>query len=127
MKPSPIVTTLAELTPDGSKTAQFVGAEHGSQSSFYVSRNDPGAGPDLHHHPYSETFVVIEGAVRFTVGEQVLDASAGDVVVVPPQTAHGFTNVGEGPMLSVNIHAAASMAQVDLPSHRLDDGSYELD
>ncbi len=119
------VTTLDELTPDGWSTAQFIGDEHGSQSSFYVSRSAPGTGPDLHSHPYSETFVILEGTVRFTAGEQVLDARAGDVVVVPPDTPHGFTNVGHEPMLSVNIHAAARMEQVDLPSRRLDDGSYE--
>lgn len=119
------VTTLDQLTPEGWSTAQFIGEEHGSQSSFYVSRSAPGNGPDLHSHPYSETFVILKGTVRFTAGDQVLDAGPGDVVVVPPETPHGFTNVGDGPMLSVNIHAAATMQQLDLPSRRLDDGSYE--
>ncbi len=120
-----ITTTLDALTPDGWRTAQFIGADHGAGSSFYVSRSAPGTGPDLHRHPYSETFVIIEGRVRFTAGDDVLDAGPGDVVVVPPETDHGFTNVGDGPMLSVNIHAAARMEQIDVPSRRLDDGSYE--
>src|SRR5438128_1333345 len=100
-------TTLDELTRDGSVTAKFVGVEHGSQTSFYVSRDVPGDGVELHTHPYTETFVIIEGTVRFTVGGEVVDARPGDVVVVPPETAHGFTNIGDAPMLSVNIHAAA--------------------
>jgi hypothetical protein len=40
------LVTLAALTRDGSTTAKLVGDEHGSQSSFYVSRDRPGSGPD---------------------------------------------------------------------------------
>ncbi|MCW2924602.1 MAG: Cupin 2 conserved barrel domain protein [Thermoleophilia bacterium] len=121
-----LVTSVDRLTPDGSTTAQFQGLDHGSGVSFYVSRDAPGDGPDLHTHPYTETFVIQHGAVRFTVGEEAVDVGPGDVLVVPADTPHGFTNVGTEPMHSVNIHAAARMVQTDLPSRRRTDGSYEL-
>ncbi|MCW2972971.1 MAG: cupin protein [Thermoleophilia bacterium] len=125
-EPHPLLCRLADLTPPGSSTSTFEGAEHASQSSFYVSHEVPGEGPDLHTHPYTETFVIIAGHVRFTVGEAVIDTNADDVLVVPPHTPHGFTNMGSEPMRSVNIHAAARMQQVHLESRRRDDGSYEL-
>lgn len=119
-----LVTSVDQLTPEGSTTARFEGADHDSGVSFYVSRDGPGDGPDLHTHPYTETFVIQHGAVRFTVGEEVVDVGPGDVLVVPPDTPHGFTNVGGEPMHSVNVHAAVRMVQSDLPSRRHEDGSW---
>lgn len=123
---APTVLTLDDLRIGASTTARFVGAEHNSGTSFYVSRDEPGSGPDLHTHPYSETFVIHAGTVRFTVGDQVIDVQAGDILVVPSGTPHGFTNIGNGPMHSVNIHASARMEQIDLQSRRREDGSFEL-
>lgn len=124
--PAPVKTTADETRIPGSTTSRFVGEQHGSGVSLYISRNAPGQGPSLHTHPYSETFVIHEGSIRFTVGEQVIDAGPGDIVVVPPRTPHGFTNVGDAPMHSVNIHAAPRMEQTDLDSERLEDGSFRL-
>ena len=123
---APTVLSLDDLRSGGSSTARFVGEEHNSGSSFYVSRDAPGDGPELHTHPYTETFVIHAGLVRFTVGDQVIDVQAGDVLVVPPDTAHGFTNIGDERMHSVNIHASARMEQTDLRSRRREDGSFEL-
>jgi quercetin dioxygenase-like cupin family protein len=122
----PLVTRIDDVTPTGSTTSRFDGADHGSQASFYVSRDVPGSGPDLHTHPYTETFVIEAGQVRFTVGDEVIDVAAGDVLVVPADTAHGFTCIGSEAMRSVNIHAAAPMVQHDLPCRRRDDGSWQL-
>ncbi len=47
--------------------------------------------------------------MRFTVGEHQLEATGGDVVVVPAGVPHGFVNVGPAPMRSVNVHAVARM------------------
>ena len=60
------------------------GAAIGSQVSLileYESRD--GAGPRLHRHPYTETFVVRHGRALFTVGDERLEASGGQVLVVP--------------------------------------------
>jgi mannose-6-phosphate isomerase-like protein (cupin superfamily) len=49
-----------------------------------------------HVHPnQEERFEVIEGIVRFRVGREVRIARAGEIVVVPPGTAHTLRNVGE--------------------------------
>ena len=37
-----------------------------------------GEGPTLHVHPYDEVFTIQKGRARFTVGDQVIDAEAGD-------------------------------------------------
>ncbi len=73
-----------------------------------------GAGPKLHLHPYDETFVVIEGRARFTVGDQVIDAEAGDVVLGPKGLPHKFENLGPGRLQTLDIHHSQEWLQVDL-------------
>jgi mannose-6-phosphate isomerase-like protein (cupin superfamily) len=72
------------------------GAEHGATISLIQDRSEPGSGPRLHKHPYDETWVVIDGNLTFQAGAERLDAGPGDIVIVPPDTPHKFTNRGPG-------------------------------
>jgi mannose-6-phosphate isomerase-like protein (cupin superfamily) len=101
------VITVDEL-PSTENSAIFNGHEHGAQVSFFLNHNKPGTGPRLHRHPYEETFIVEAGEVLFTVGESEVEASAGDIVVVPAGAPHKF--VSRSPDLrQVNIHPVARM------------------
>ena len=97
-----------EDLPRGEHSARFDGHEHGAQVCFFLSQNKAGTGPRLHRHPYEETFIVQEGQVEFTVGEEKIEASAGDILVVPANTPHKFTCRSE-PHRQVSIHAAPRM------------------
>jgi hypothetical protein len=46
--------------------------------------------PPLQSHPAETTYSVIEGSVTFFVGDALLAADAGDVVVAPDGVAHTF-------------------------------------
>ena len=96
--------------PAGENASRFDGHEHGANVSFFISRNRPGTGPGLHRHPYEETLIVEEGKVRFTVGENTLEATAGEIVVVPAGTPHKFVNSGSTALRQINIHPVARMA-----------------
>ena len=76
------ILAIADLAQ--SETAyEFQGHHHGDAGvSFIVIDTPPGSGPKLHKHPYAEVFVVQEGSVKFTAGEEVIEASGGQVVVV---------------------------------------------
>ena len=37
----------------------------------------------LHTHPYEEVFVTLEGEATFTVGDDTIEVSAGQIVVAP--------------------------------------------
>lgn len=99
----------AENLPGGENAVQFDGCEHGAGVSFFITRNRPGSGPGLHRHPYEETFIVQEGEARFTIGEEIIEARSGQIVVVPAGTPHGFVNTGSGTLRQVNIHPVARM------------------
>ena len=96
-----------ERSPGGTLT--FEGEEHGSGVSFFLVNSEPGAGPDLHTHPYSETWIVRSGKVAFTAAEQELEAGAGDIVVVGAETPHKFKNIGTDRLDIICIHASPTM------------------
>jgi quercetin dioxygenase-like cupin family protein len=85
---------------------EFEGVTFGAGLSFFVGNLEPGKGPGLHKHPYPETCLVIAGQAAMSVDGKEVIASAGDIVVIAPETPHRFTAVGEGRLDMVCIHAS---------------------
>lgn len=73
-----------------------------------------GVGPRLHVHPYDETFIIIAGRGRFFVGDTVIDASAGEVVLGPAGVPHRFENLGPSRLQTIDIHHSPEWIQTDL-------------
>ena len=48
----------------------------------------PGGGPRLHTHPYAETFIVRAGTGLFTLGDQQVTATEGQILIAPANTPH---------------------------------------
>jgi len=90
-------------------TLTFEGEAHGSGVSFFLVYNEPGGGPDLHTHPYSETWIVRAGKARLTADHEEFVADAGDIVVVGAETPHRFKNVGSDRLDIICIHASPRM------------------
>jgi quercetin dioxygenase-like cupin family protein len=75
------------------KTAADTGGE---LLAFDLELTPDGHVPGMHVHPtQEERFEVVEGTMRFRKGRKKVIAKAGDVVVVPPGTAHKFANAGD--------------------------------
>jgi mannose-6-phosphate isomerase-like protein (cupin superfamily) len=108
------VVRANEIEPSPGGTVVFEGEPHGSGVSFFLVASEPSAGPVLHTHPYSETWIVRAGAVRFTADGEDLDAAPGDIVVVGAETPHRFENVGSERLDMVCIHASPRLIQRDL-------------
>jgi mannose-6-phosphate isomerase-like protein (cupin superfamily) len=102
-----MVLKRTDLIDDGA-SASFVGALHDAGTvSFIWVEAQPGEGPRLHRHLYAETFIVLEGTATYRVGDEVVEASAGDIVVGPANVPHAFTNTGSGILRQIDIHDAA--------------------
>ena len=86
-------------------TGNVEGAEHGATISLILDNSEPGHGPRLHRHPYDETWLVLAGSITFTAGDEEFDAGPDDIVIVPPDTPHKFTNKGPGNARLICIHA----------------------
>ncbi|MCP2032839.1 mannose-6-phosphate isomerase-like protein (cupin superfamily) [Okibacterium sp. HSC-33S16] len=108
------VIKSADLVTGSGRTGRFEGVSHGSGVSFYLVDNDPGQGPGLHRHPYTETWVVQAGSATITVGDEFVDAVIGDILTVPAHTPHKFVNSGSGVLRMVCIHASPKMIQDEL-------------
>ncbi len=74
-------------------------------SLILESTSRAGVGPRLHRHPYAETFVIRRGSATFTVADEVLEAHAGQILVVPAHVAHKFATGPDG-YEALHIHAA---------------------
>lgn len=100
------IVSLEDLRGYGD-TVEFEGYLHGGANVCLIFIDmEPGEGPRLHSHPYEEVFIVQEGSATYTVGDAVLEVSAGHVVVVPAGTPHKFVNTGSGRLRQIDIHAS---------------------
>jgi mannose-6-phosphate isomerase-like protein (cupin superfamily) len=89
----------------GEDANEVQGHNHNAAVSVIVVDAPPGGGPRLHRHPYEEVFVIQEGTATFTAGDETIQASSGQVVIVPGGVPHKFVNTGEGRLRQVDIHA----------------------
>jgi len=53
-----------------------------------------GTGAPLHTHEADEIIVVLHGTLRARLGDDVVDVTANQTMVIPPNVPHGFTSVG---------------------------------
>ena len=91
----------------GEEAGEFQGRLLGAGVSAIVVDAPPGGGSRLHRHPYEEVFVVPEGSVTFTAGDEVIEATGGQVVVVLGGVAHKFVDSGTG-RLKASVDAVAT-------------------
>jgi len=90
----------------------FEGAQFGGiQATSFIVSSPPGAGVGLHVHPYPEVFILLRGQVRFRVGDETVEAHAGQIVIGPANVPHGFTNTGAEPLSMVSIHVNDHLIQ----------------
>ena len=75
-------------------TFKIVGAETGGQFGLFEYVMEPkaqGAAPHVHHQ-LTEIFYVAEGEVELILGRERQLALRGSLMLVPPETVHGFSN-----------------------------------
>jgi quercetin dioxygenase-like cupin family protein len=99
-----------EELPHSGTSYTFEGYRYGDANvSFFLSDTPPGGGPSLHTHPYEEVFVIQEGDLTFTAGDDVIEATSGQILVVPAGVPHRFVNSGTGRARHIDIHTSRRM------------------
>jgi mannose-6-phosphate isomerase-like protein (cupin superfamily) len=98
----------------------FEGTTLGTDATvvFYAT-DEIGEGPKWHKHPYDEIFIVTEGRAIFTVGDEKIEAEAGDVLLGPAEVPHKYKNLGPGRLSSIDIHCSPEWIQIDLDDPEL--------
>ena len=77
-----------------------------SEATFPAGTNGPP--PHAHRHT-TDTFYVLEGTLRMTVGDREIDAFAGSYFLVPPGVVHTFANISDEPVRFLNISAPGGL------------------
>jgi mannose-6-phosphate isomerase-like protein (cupin superfamily) len=94
------------LPHDGS-TYDFEGAQYDDTDvSFIWVDMQPGDSVRLHKHPYKEVFIIQEGSSTFTVGSEMLEGRAGQIIIVAADVPHKFINSGSGRLKQIDIHVS---------------------
>ena len=105
------VIRSGDILPSPGSTVKFEGAPYGSGVSFFLVNAEPGDGPNLHKHPYSETWIVRQGKARITADGEIIEAGPGDMAVVSAETPHKFKNIGTERLDIICIHASPRIIQ----------------
>lgn len=108
------VVKFEDLGGNPERAYKFEGADFGSTVSGFISSHKPGQGPQLHRHPYEETFICLEGEATFESDGEKTRVGPGHIVVVPAGAAHRFENTGDVPLRQVSIHPSDRVQQEDL-------------
>lgn len=96
--------------PHSQTAYKFEGYRYGDADlSFFLTDAPPGSGSELHAHPYAEVFVIQEGQATFTAGDTTIEATGGQIVVVPAGVLHRFVNSGTEPLRQISIHSNRRM------------------
>ena len=94
----------------GPLTFKARGAQTGGSLTAFENVIPPGEGPPLHRHrDEDEAWYVLEGELRFRLGETVAEAPRGSFVFVPRGTPHCFVNSGQDPARILVLFTPAGM------------------
>ena len=105
-----------EDLPFKGSSHQFVGADQGNVDiSVFLLSALPGRGPGPHRHPYDEVQFVREGRGLWNVDGVEFEAGAGDILVIKAGEIHSFRNIGDEPLVQLDVHLSPRFIQEDLP------------
>ncbi len=70
--------------------------------SIHVIIINPGVKLKDHYHKFrEEVYVILKGKGRIRIGDEYIDVTEGDVVLIPKGTIHSITNVGDDLLISL--------------------------
>jgi mannose-6-phosphate isomerase-like protein (cupin superfamily) len=96
-----IDTAEAFVTKDGSEIRELAGTPTGNSvnQSLAEATVPAGAETEEHYHRVSEEiYLFTSGSGRMKLGDEEAAVSAGDTIVIPPETPHKLWNTGTEPL-----------------------------
>ena len=90
-----------EAVRPGVKRAGF----RGDDVLLVMNWLQPGMQTNPHRHPFEQIVYIVQGRMRFVVGDEVIEAGAGSLIRVPPDVLHYGEPIGEEPVLNLDVFA----------------------
>jgi mannose-6-phosphate isomerase-like protein (cupin superfamily) len=92
----------------GVQTRMLVSAANGAAHlCIFEQWVAPGTGAPTHSHPVEEVLTVREGEAEMWLGDQRVMVTAGQSLIVPAGSNHGFRNSGN---VTLHLHAVLASA-----------------
>ena len=66
---------------------------------------EPGMAVNPHSHPFEQVVCIVQGRVRFHVGDEAFEAGPGSVIRIPPDVEHYAEPLGDEPALNLDVFA----------------------
>jgi mannose-6-phosphate isomerase-like protein (cupin superfamily) len=116
MERKPVILKRSEWASDDRHWhGRFEGVDVGTGVTvLFFTTERVGHGPRWHVHPYDEIFIVRRGRALFTIGEDKIEAEAGDILLGPAEIPHKFENLGPGLLETTDIHLSERWIQTNL-------------
>jgi len=89
-----------EVRPGVSRTAF-----RGDNALMVMNWLQPGMEVRPHSHPFEQLAYILAGRVKFTIGEDVVEVGAGEVVRIPPDVMHCGEPVGDEVAVNLDVFA----------------------
>jgi quercetin dioxygenase-like cupin family protein len=94
----------------GPLTFKLRGEESNGAIMVLESQVPPGQGPPLHIHQHEDEWLyVLEGEMRFRIGDEVVAAPEGSFAFIPRGTPHTWQNIGGEPAIFLGVIAPAGL------------------
>ncbi len=88
-----------EAVRPGVKRAGF----RGDDVLLVMNWLQPGMQTNPHRHPFEQLVYIVQGKMRFVVGDEVIEAKAGTVIRIPPDVEHYGEPIGDEPVLNLDV------------------------
>ena len=75
----------------------------GEQVLMVMNWLTPGMEVRPHSHPFEQLAYIVQGRMRFVVGEEVFEAGPGSVIRIPADVEHCGEPLGDEPVLNLDV------------------------
>jgi quercetin dioxygenase-like cupin family protein len=84
---------------------------------------EPGMEKKPHSHPFEQLAYVVQGRVRFEIGDDIVEVGPGEVVRIPPDVVHCGEAIGDEVAMNLDVFAPARADYDHLTSYQDEDFS----
>ncbi len=77
----------------------------GEDVLLVMNKIEPGMDVNPHSHPFEQVVYIVEGRVRFHVGDDEMEAGPGSLIRIPPDVVHYAEPIGNEPALNLDVFA----------------------
>ena len=63
----------------------------------------PGMETRPHSHPFEQLAYIVQGRMKFVIGDEVFEAGPGSVIRIPPDVEHYGEPIGDEPVMNLDV------------------------